>query len=131
MALKKPKIYLAGGLKTNWQQPLIELLSPYFEIYNPMDLYGLDIREVARTEKSWLEDSDFVLAYLEKTNPTGFGLAFELGFALARHTPSVFVNEWDSRTGEWAEEISGSHIVKSLSEAVEYARQFAVNFKND
>ena len=83
---KVPVVYLAGGMRSNWQQivknTMVELQIPAIFI---------DPREHACREEvkytSWdlqgVRLADIVFAYLEKDNPSGAGLALEIGFAAA------------------------------------------------
>lgn len=81
-----PKIYLAGGMRSNWQDMVKSVLS---EAYAKPVLY-LDPRQHGSRDEnlytSWdlaaVEASNILFVYLEKDNPGGHGLALEIGFAL-------------------------------------------------
>lgn len=79
-----PAIYLAGGMRTNWQDKVtarIQRLTVPVLFIDPRNHGYAD--EVSYT--SWdicgVERSDIVFAYLEADNPSGAGLALELGVA--------------------------------------------------
>lgn len=81
-----PKIYLAGGMRSNWQDTVKAALA---EAYTKPVLY-LDPRQHGSRDEnlytSWdlaaVEASNILFVYLEKDNPDGHGLALEIGFAL-------------------------------------------------
>ncbi len=92
------KAYLAGGLKTDWQARVMSAV-PQAEYLNPMDIQHLPLNEVVEQELGWLRECDMVFAYMEKDNPSGIGLAAEIGFATALGKLVIFVDEKnDSRT---------------------------------
>jgi hypothetical protein len=86
------KIYLAGGMRSGWQDNLIKQFDKFTFIdprthglTNPSDYTSWDLHGI--------KSSDFVFAYLEKTNPSGMGLAFEAGYAVGIGKPVLFVDE--------------------------------------
>lgn len=79
----KNKIYLAGGIKTNWQESVISEITDC-EFYNPRDKEVnkiLTLDEYGTWDLYHIKKSDIVFAYMEKTNPSGIGLAVEIGYA--------------------------------------------------
>lgn len=76
------EIYLAGGMKSGWQDRLIRVHD---------DLRFIDPRNHGlRDEKAYTEwdldgvrRADLVLAYMDASNPSGFGLCLEVGYAKA------------------------------------------------
>lgn len=93
-------IYLAGGMKSGWQDKVIKALdSPRICWLDPrthnfteeLDYTAWDLRAVAK--------SDYVFAYLEKDNPGGHGLMLEIGYAIDALHEIIFVeDEGDERT---------------------------------
>lgn len=103
-ALKKaPRIYLAGGMRSGWQQRLMTAIrEKYKEAIIFLDpCAGHCAEEVAYTnwDLTAVETCDIIFAYLEKDNPGGHGLALEVGFAVgmanagAPRKHIIFVNE--------------------------------------
>lgn len=103
---KAIKIYLAGGMRSNWQDTtMAELRSRLPSV----PLIFLDPRQNGTKDEAvytaWdltaLDSSDIVFAYLEHDNPAGQGLALEIGYARAivektdRRLDVVFVCEKD------------------------------------
>ena len=77
------KIYLAGGFRSNWQGQVFERLSGSFELLDPSAHNIQDPAEYTRWDLEAVRESDIVLANMEASNPGGFSLALEVGFAKA------------------------------------------------
>ena len=84
------KIYLCGGMHNNWQDSVTPLLNGH-EVLDPRS-HGLT-EEKAYTE--WdlnaIRKCDAVLAFMDRDNPSGYGLNLEIGFAYALKKPVYFV----------------------------------------
>jgi nucleoside 2-deoxyribosyltransferase len=88
------KIYLAGGMKSGWQQTVINkynnnevtFINPQNhglnkpELYTHWDLYGV-------------KQCDILFGYMEEINPSGYGLAAEVGYAKAMGKLVILVDE--------------------------------------
>lgn len=88
-------IYLAGGFKSRWQDkvknrfPNADYLDPSLHnILNPDEYVKWDLDAIRRCT--------VVLAYLEASNPGGYALALEIGYALALRKLIVLVEEHPS-----------------------------------
>jgi nucleoside 2-deoxyribosyltransferase len=87
-------VYLAGGMRSDWQDKVIEktrglnisYLDPRSHGHkNPVLYTTWDMQAIQR--------SDVVLAFLEYDNPSGLGMAAEIGYAKGLDKPVIFVNE--------------------------------------
>lgn len=86
------KVYLAGGMRTGWREK-VKAAYPAFQWLDPTT-HGLeDSRAYTMWDLDAIREADIVFGYLEATNPVGYNLAFELGFAVAWGTPVIFVDE--------------------------------------
>lgn len=90
------RVYLSGGMHSGWQDriieryPMIEFIDPRKSgMTFPADYTAWDMRAI--------DLCDFVIAYLEEDNPSGAGLAFEIGYALGRGITVYFANEKEDR----------------------------------
>ena len=85
--LEKPpslrKIYLAGGFRSNWQAQVAARLTGSFELLDPSAHNIQDPAEYTRWDLEAVRQSDIVLANMEASNPGGYSLALEVGFAKA------------------------------------------------
>lgn len=85
MSAKPPlkKIYLAGGFRSNWQSEVAVRLSNLYELIDP-SVHGIqDPAEYTKWDLDAIRQSDIVLANMEASNPGGYSLALEVGFAKA------------------------------------------------
>lgn len=86
------KIYLAGGMKSNWQDIYINKF-PNFTFIDPRT-HGLkDEKDYTRWDLEGVANSDVVLAYMDNSNPSGFGLCLEVGFGKALNKKIIYVCE--------------------------------------
>lgn len=77
------KIYLAGGFRSNWQLEVATRLAGSFELLDPRAHNLQDPAEYTRWDLEAVRQSDIVLANMEASNPGGYSLALEVGFAKA------------------------------------------------
>lgn len=96
MILVKPEsIYLAGGFHSGWQDK-VKLLAPRFNYFDPRG-HGLQNNaEYTIWDLEAVRRCNWVFAYLEPTNPGGFALALEIGYAKALGKRVIFVDEKSS-----------------------------------
>lgn len=77
------KIYLAGGFRSKWQGEVVLRLSGSFELLDPSGHNIQDPAEYTRWDLEAVRQSDILLANMEASNPGGYSLALEVGFAKA------------------------------------------------
>ena len=96
------KIYLAGGMHSGWQDDVIARY-PDIEFLDPRSHGLTDVREYTREDMNMIKKCDAIIAYLEKDNPGGFQMAFEIGYFVGLHDPHTclvyFVDEKQRYTG--------------------------------
>ncbi|MEZ5218540.1 MAG: nucleoside 2-deoxyribosyltransferase domain-containing protein [Ilumatobacteraceae bacterium] len=97
---REPRVFLSGGTRTPWRDPIVQAFSDV-GFFDPSTLRDLSMRQIAETERRWLDESNLVLFYFEETNPSGLGSAFEMGYAIARGVPVLFVDEKRTSHTEW------------------------------
>jgi integrase len=75
------KVYLAGGFKSGWQRNVVT----HHKVIDPSlkDETGWSMEQIGAWDKKAIQESNVVFAYMERTNPSGFGLSCEIGFAHA------------------------------------------------
>jgi len=89
----KSKVFLSGGFKSNWQANIIERLNDKFLFLNPRD-HGLEHPEhYTAWDTHFVKNCDIFFGYMEKSNPSGYGLSFELGIAYALNKTVILVDE--------------------------------------
>jgi nucleoside 2-deoxyribosyltransferase len=92
------KIYLAGGMRTNWQDKVFGALDPKLvQIFDPRKKQVSDKKMSLEEYGTWdlhhIKQCDIVFAYMEKTNPSGVGMAVELGYAFGIGKTVILVLE--------------------------------------
>lgn len=86
------KVYLAGTMRGDWADRVMEALSVHTFFYPKK--HGLkDPKNYTRWDLGMISNSSLVFAYMDRENPSGVGLALEVGFAKGIKVPVVFVCE--------------------------------------
>lgn len=85
-------IYLAGGMKSSWQDVAIQALPPV-EFVDPRKHGLVTEAEYTAWDLAGIRRSDLVLAFMDTDNPSGFGLSLEVGYAHALGIPVWYVCE--------------------------------------
>ncbi len=98
------KIYLAGGLKnSDWRETVKMMVDyPYVEYLDPNDHELRITSQYTNMDLHMIDNSNMVFGYLEKDNPSGYNTLFELGYAVGKGIPIIFINEkpdWDRYVG--------------------------------
>ncbi len=79
----RKKIYMAGGFRSKWQAEVVARLSGSYVLLDPSAHNIQDPAEYTRWDLEAVRESDIVLANMEASNPGGYSLALEVGFAKA------------------------------------------------
>jgi nucleoside 2-deoxyribosyltransferase len=87
------KIYLAGGFRSNWQGLAALRLASRYELLDPSVHNIQDPAEYTRWDLEAVRQSDIVLANMEASNPGGYSLALEVGFAKALDKRIFFIDQ--------------------------------------
>jgi len=94
--VRNMKVYLAGGMKTGWQDEVKRLASGH-DYYDPrIDTQQTYYFTMTSQDLEGIDDADMVFAYYEVDNPSGIGLALEIGYALAKGKRIVVIDEHES-----------------------------------
>lgn len=120
------KIYLAGGMKTGWQDKLIEhkKFEERHTFFDPRMNNTKEPREYATLDLHNIKQSDLVFAYLEKGNPSGAGLALEIGYGKGLGKTVIFVNEKrDDKYWKLVEE-TADVVFEKLEDGIRYLECF-------
>lgn len=101
------KVYLAGGFGSGWQN-YVKSAVPYPWYFDPSQ-NGLDDPKLYTLIDVFnIEKCDIMFAYMEKSNPAGFALASEIGYAKALNKKIVFVNEVEHKYWYFTEQLCDS-----------------------
>ncbi len=120
--LHRKKIYLAGGFRSGWQA-IVKSKLQGFELLDPSAHDIEDPVEYTRWDLAAVHEAEIVLANMEASNPGGYSLALEVGFAKALGKSIYLVDQIEdpsvSRYFEMVRQCS-TQVFKSLDEAVEH-----------
>lgn len=119
------KIYLAGGMKSGWQDEVFEKAPEHWEIFDPRS-HGLENPyNYTQWDLAKIKISNAVLAEMGSDNPSGFGMSLEVGYAHALDKPIVFLDrmlvDWRSRYFDM-HRIIASDVVSDIDAAIMYLR---------
>lgn len=122
------KIYLAGGFRSNWQGQVAARLAGSFELLDPRAHNIQDPVEYTRWDLEAIRQSDIVLANMEASNPGGYSLALEVGFAKALGKRIFMVDQVEDpsvkRYFEMVRQCS-EHVFPTLGEAIDHLLSLA------
>jgi len=85
-------VYLSGGHYSDWQKIVIQAAND-FDYKDPSKNGLSDPRLYTEWDLEAIRSSDIVFAYFEETNPGGYGLSLEIGYAAALGKQIIFVDE--------------------------------------
>jgi len=122
--LKSPRrIYLAGGFRSKWQAEATSRLAGFFELLDPSAHNINDPAEYTRWDLEAVRQSDIVLANMEASNPGGYSLALEVGFAKALGKRIVLVDQIEEQSVKRYFEMvrqCSERVFPTLGEALDY-----------
>lgn len=99
------KIYLSGGMKDGWQDH-IKRDFPGHVWLDPRD-HGLKIaRDYTKRDLEMIDESEMIWAYFPLSNPSGIGLAAELGYAKAKGKAIYLAIETKERHWDFVKELA-------------------------
>lgn len=123
--MTKPIIYLAGGFRTNWQATVRAAL-PGVQLSDPSSHNLLDPVDYTRWDLDAICQSDIVLAYMEETNPGGYSLALEVGYAKALGKTIILIDKHtDEKRKRYFEMVRqvADHRFDSLDDALRFLQK--------
>lgn len=115
-------IYLAGGFHSGWQSDVINQL-PNYRFLDPSQHSILDPKAYTEWDLNAIRACDILLGNMESSNPGGYSLALEVGFAIALGKTVVLVDQIEdatvSRYFEMVRQCS-DYVFKSIDEAIRH-----------
>lgn len=92
---KRKVVYLAGGHRSGWQKE-VQKAATGFEYKDPSSNGFTEPAQYTAWDLAAVRECDVVFAYFEESNPSGYGLALEVGYAAALGKLVIFVDEKSS-----------------------------------
>ncbi|BCA81011.1 hypothetical protein AOP6_2798 [Desulfuromonas sp. AOP6] len=117
-------VYLSGGHYSGWQVKVIQA-AKNFEYKDPSKNGLSDPRLYTEWDLEAIKSSDIIFAYFEDTNPGGFGLSLEIGYAAALGKHILFVDEKSLHSPEVGRYLkiiqeTSNVVFDSLDEGIDY-----------
>ena len=86
------KVYLAGGMRQEWRKQIIAAVEGV--TFLDPTAHGLNSPEAYTfADLLAVKECDLLVGYMEKDNPSGIGLACEVGYARGLGKPVLLVND--------------------------------------
>lgn len=125
----KNRIYLAGGFRGEWQEYIIEKLGSEFEIFNPKKHELESVKMYTTWDLFHVDKCDILFGYMKADNPSGYGLALEIGYAKAKNKLIILIDERSKNDPDFKKyfaicQESSSLIFQSIDEAIIYLKLF-------
>lgn len=125
---QKRVVYLAGGMRDNWQDLIINQ-SPTHTFLDPRRNVGIkDEKVYTDNDLRDIESSDILFAWLHNTNPCGANMALEIGYAAAQGKRIIFCEQVGHPLSKYfgmsraiADEY---HLVTTIDEALPFYKAF-------
>lgn len=116
------KVYLSGGLKSNWQDKVMGRIHDDVKFFDPREHDYLSPEDYTERDLEMIKNSDIIFAYIEKDNPMPIGLALEIGYASGIGNKFILlVNEKETDGYEIVEECAHKKF-KKLEYGIRYLR---------
>ena len=84
-------VYLAGGMKSDWQSKFKERY-PHVVFFDPSSTGLKAAHEYTPWDLDAISKSSLVVAHMETSNPGGYNLGLEIGYAHALDIPVWFID---------------------------------------
>lgn len=127
----KSNVYLAGGFHGDWQTQVKEGLLEDFTFFDPKEHQIQDKTQYTQWDLHHISKADILFGYMSKTNPSGFGLALEIGYAKALNKLVILVDEKSAKDELFSKYFGIAHKASSvtfhnLQEGIDYLKKFKV-----
>ena len=123
------RVYLAGGMNSKWRSVITKRLegsASNFIFIDPMDNNMKNPDQYTFWDLRSIEQCDILLGYMEQSNPSGYGLNLEIGYAKALGktivlvVPDDFTRDDDRSRYFGMARVCADVVVKTLSDAADF-----------
>ena len=127
----KTKVFLSGGFKSNWQSQVVDSLNENFIFFNPRNHKLENPDHYSAWDIHFVKECDIFFAFMETSNPSGYGLSFELGIAYAMNKTIILVDEKSTDDASFAKYFKIMHrpsgvVLNNLKDGIEYLKKFSI-----
>lgn len=125
----KRSVYLAGGFGGDWHSTAMESLIEDFYVFDPKQHEIEDPNKYTQWDLFHISKCDILLGYMAEDNPSGYGLALEIGYAKANNKLVILVDRKSEKDELFRKYFAMCHqsadlVFSSLNEALQYIRLF-------
>ncbi|MCJ7447929.1 MAG: nucleoside 2-deoxyribosyltransferase [Bacteroidales bacterium] len=119
----KNKVYLAGGF-SGWREDVKELTN--IECFDPESKPDKHWSEYGTWDIHFIKQCDICFAYLDKNNPSGYGLAAEIGYAKALNKTVILIIEPGHKKDKYFQFLKqfADVVYESLYEGIVFLKTF-------
>jgi nucleoside 2-deoxyribosyltransferase len=119
----KQKVYLAGGF-SNWRDKVMALTN--IEFFEPVSKPDKHYSEYGTWDIHFVKQCDICFAYMDKDNPSGYGLAAEIGYAKALNKTVILIIEKGHEKDRYFQFLKQFADVnyETLEEGIEFLKTF-------
>jgi nucleoside 2-deoxyribosyltransferase len=87
------KVYLAGGMTSGWQDRIVSEFKGEYTFFDPRSHLLDTVKEYTVWDIHYVKNCDILFGYMEESNPSGYGLSLEIGYASALGKTVILVDE--------------------------------------
>ena len=122
----KQKVYLAGGFNSDWRETVKTVFT--MDFFDPKCKPDKHWSEYGTWDVHFIKSCDILFAYMEKNNPSGYGLAAEMGYAKALNKTEIFVLEPGHEKDRYFQFLKqfADVVYETLDEGIEYLKTFSL-----
>lgn len=92
--IRMQKVYLAGGMHSDWRERVRALKNVEFIDPKEKEMKRkFELQEYGTWDLNYIKSCDICFVCMEKSNPSGFGLAVEAGYAKGKDKTVILVLE--------------------------------------
>jgi len=125
-----PKVFLSGRVESFWQDNVITEV-PDLEYFDPRSHKLASPIQYTTWDMHHVLSADILFGYMEKDNPSGYGLATEVGYAKGSGKTVILVDEKSPTNSKFLQHFAivratADIVFDTLEEGIEFLRKFAI-----
>jgi len=126
---KQQRVFLSGRLDSDWQDRIVKGI-PDLEYYDPRTHKLDDPMEYSAWDLHHIKKADILFCYMEKGNPSGYGLATEVGYARGLGKTVILVDDKSGVDVQFKKHFAivrelADVTLNSLDEGIAFLKRFA------
>ena len=129
MKKSKLKVYLAGGMSfhNDWRDSIIKE-NPKIKFLDPRNSGSNYELNYTMYDIYCIKECDVLFAYMDKTNPSGYGLSVELGLAFGLRKFIIFVDCTDLNRKKYfgMHRVMANKVFTDLPSAINFLNEYKI-----